>query len=255
MPLLIRPDWLGAPTNITGFSTERAGGCSTAPYDDGSGSGRDGLNLGAHTADDPDQVRCNRAILRQLLPAEPVWLHQVHGNVAIDAAAVGAGQIPEADASFTNRPGVVCAVMTADCLPVLLCDRAGSVVGVAHAGWRGLAAGVLQNTIAAMRRAGAGELQAWLGPAIGPAQYEVGADVVAAFVDQDPRAAAAFRPIAAHPGKFMASLVHLARLVLSEQGVTRIAGGFHCTVSEPSRFFSYRRDYETGRMATLIWIN
>ncbi|MBC7416160.1 MAG: peptidoglycan editing factor PgeF [Herminiimonas sp.] len=255
MPRLIRPDWIGAPANISAFSTQRIGGVSDAPYDDGSGSGTGGLNLGTQTADDADSVLRNRAILRALLPAEPVWLRQVHGNVVVDAATVGSTEIPQADASFTSRAGVVCAVMTADCLPVLLCDRDGSVVGVAHAGWRGLAGGVLQNTIAAMRRAGAGDLQAWLGPAIGPDRFEVGAEVLEAFVGQDPRAAAAFRSVAGQPGKFMADLYHLARLILGNSDVTRIAGGAHCTMNEPARFYSYRRDHETGRMATLIWIN
>ncbi len=251
---LIFPDWIGAASRVGAFSTERAGGVSTAPYDDGSGSGSGGMNLGAHTGDDAGHVRQNRALLRQLLPSEPVWLQQVHGNFVVDAATVAAGTVPVADASFTDQPGVVCAVMTADCLPVLLCDGRGAVVGVAHAGWRGLAAGVLQNTMAAMRGAGAGDLLAWLGPAIGPRHFEVGTDVLASFVKQNPYAAAAFRPLAGQPGKYLADLYHLARLILAEGGVGRIAGGSHCTVSQSGRFFSYRRERETGRMATLIWI-
>ena len=253
MPPLILPDWIGAPSNIGAFSTERAGGISLAPYDDGRGGG--GFNFGTHTADNPGNVLQNRALLRRLLPAEPVWLRQVHGNLVVDAATVAPNTVPAADASFTDRPGVVCAVMTADCLPVLLCDTRGAVVGAAHAGWRGLAAGVLQNTIAAMRGAGAGNLLAWLGPAIGPAHFEVGTDVLAAFVAQDPRCAAAFRPLTDQPGKYLADLYHLARLILADNGVGRIAGGSHCTVTEAKRFYSFRRDQETGRMATLIWIN
>ena len=252
MTRLIFPDWIGAPPTIGAFSTERAGGTSLAPYDDGNGGG--GLNFGSHTGDNPGNVRQNRALLRRLLPSEPVWLHQVHGNVVVDAAAIALNVAPAADASFTDRPGVVCAVMTADCLPVLLCDMRGAVVGAAHAGWRGLAAGVLQNTVAAMRGAGAGDLLAWLGPAIGPRHFEVGSDVLAAFVAQDPRSAAAFRPLADQPGKYLADLYHLARSILANSGVGRIAGGSHCTVSEAVRFYSYRRDHETGRMATLIWI-
>lgn len=254
MPSLIIPDWIGAPTTVGACSTERAGGVSDAPYDDGSGSGAGGWNFGTHTADEPENVIDNRARLRSLLPADPVWLRQIHGNRVIDAASVLPGEIPDADASFTNQSGVVCAVMTADCLPVLFCDTTGSVVGASHAGWRGMAAGVLQNTIAAMRAAGAGDLQAWMGPAIGPRHFEVGAEVLAAFAEQDPRAAAAFRSIASQPGKYTANLYHLARLVLGDNGVQRISGGAHCTVEDATRFFSYRRDHETGRMATLIWI-
>lgn len=253
MPPLIFPDWIGAPPAIGAFSTERAGGTSLAPYDDGSGGG--GLNFGSHTADNPDHVLQNRARLRRLLPAEPVWLRQVHGNVVVNAATVAPNGLPAADASVADRPGVVCAVMTADCLPVLLCDTRGAVVGAAHAGWRGMAAGVLQNTIAAMRGAGAGDLLAWLGPSIGPRHFEVGTDVLAAFVAQDPRTAAAFRPLADQSGKYLADLYHLARLILADSGVGRIAGGSHCTVTQAMRFYSYRRDRETGRMATLIWIN
>lgn len=251
LPLII-PDWLGGPLNIGAFSTERVGGVSQAPYGDGAGDG--GLNIGMHTADDPGHVLQNRALLRRLLPSEPVWLRQVHGNAVVDAAVVGPNAIPAADASFTNRPGVVCVVMAADCLPVLLCDAHGAVVGVVHAGWRGLAAGVLQNTIVAMRTAGAGDVLAWLGPAIGPQSFEVGIDVLTAFVDHDPQAMAAFRPLPSQPGKYLADLYHLARLILVKNGIGKISGGSRCTVTETQRFFSYRRDQETGRMATMIWI-
>lgn len=252
MPPLIFPDWLGAPSNIGAFSTKRIGGVSRAPYDDGAGGG--GLNVGLHTADDAGHVQQNRALLQRLLPSEPVWLRQVHGAAVVNAATIAPNTVPAADASFTSRPGVVCAVMTADCLPVLLCDSRGAVVGVAHAGWRGMAGGVLQNTIAVMRAAGAGDLLAWLGPAIGPQHFEVGADVLTAFTDQEPQAAAAFRPLVGKPGKYLADLFHLARLILANSGVGRIAGGSHCTVSAPDRFYSYRRERETGRMVTMIWI-
>jgi YfiH family protein len=253
MITLISPDWLGAPDNIGACSTERSGGVSAAPYDDGSGSGTGGLNLALHVGDAPALVLQNRQRLQRHLPAAPVWLEQVHGATVVDAEHAAHAAMPvKADASFTTARGVVCAVMTADCLPVLLCDSRGSVVAAAHAGWRGLAAGVLQNTAAAMRAAGATDLMAWMGPAIGPAHFEVGADVYAAFVARDPAADAAFRRLG-NSGKYLADLFHLTRSALAACGVQRIAGGELCTVSAASRFYSYRRDRETGRMATLIW--
>ena len=255
MPKLIIPDWIGAPGGIACFSTERSGGFSTPPFDDGTGSGQGGFNLGINAGDDLQRVMQNRQRLREHCPSEPVWLRQVHGAVVVEAVlAARSAQPVDADASFTTVSGVVCAVTTADCLPVLFCDVAGRVVGAAHAGWRGLAAGVLQNTVAAMRTAGATDLLAWLGPAIGPGHFEVGFDVHAAFAERDRRAAAAFRPIAGSSGKYLADIYHLARLVLADCGVARISGGGHCTVGEAGRFFSYRRDHQTGRMASLIWI-
>ena len=249
----ISPDWLGAPHKISAFSTVRSGGASKAPCDDGNGHG--GLNLGAATIDDPSAVLENRRRLRACLPAEPVWLKQVHGSTVVDAAHAATLASPmAADASFTTAHDVVCAVLSADCLPVLLCDLRGTVVGAAHAGWRGLASGVLQNTVAAMRSAGGRDLMAWLGPAIGPAHFEVGAEVHAVFVDQDGRANAAFRKLPGPGDKYLADLYALARLVLADSGVQRIAGGDHCTVTETTRFFSYRRDHETGRLASLIWM-
>jgi YfiH family protein len=244
----IVPDWPGMPPAIGALSTTRRGGVSHAPYDDGAGRG--GLNLGLHVGDDGDAVLRNRALLQAQLPSAPVWLNQVHGAGVVDAAAVEG--VPDADASFTTRPGVVCAIMTADCLPVLFADRAGAVVGAAHAGWRGLANGVLQNTVARMRDAGAGDITAWLGPAIGPQSFEVGTDVRAAFADADPAAAAAF---AAQPGgKYLADIFQLARLALAACGVQQIGGGGFCTVGDAGRFYSYRRDRITGRMASLVWI-
>ena len=237
---ILIPDW-PAPPSVRAVQTLRRGGVSPAPWDS--------LNLGDHVGDDPQRVAANRAALRACLPAEPFWLRQVHGKVAVDVD--GAAKLPEADAAFTRRPGSVCAIMTADCLPVLFCDRAGSVVAAAHAGWRGLRAGVLEETIAGMK-VPPGELLAWLGPAIGPACFEVGREVRAAFVDADPAAAAAFVPHAAD--KWLADIYALARLRLMRAGVTALSGGGLCTVSDPARFFSYRREGVTGRMATLIWL-
>jgi polyphenol oxidase len=247
---LIFPDWTDAPANVGAFSTIRTGGVSQAPYDDGTGGG--GLNLGVHVGDDLERVRRNRALLRALLPAEPAWLSQVHGGRVLDAAT--AQEAPEADASIATRTGAVCVIQTADCLPVLLCDVHGKAVGAAHAGWRGLAQGVLENTVAEMRAAGASEIAAWLGPAIGPRQFEVGQDVREAFAGRDAAMAAAFAPLAAQPGKYLADVYALARSVLRKAGVERVSGGGFCTVSDPARFYSYRRDRVTGRMASLIWL-
>ena len=273
---LILPDWIGAPENVGAFATGRRGGVSQAPFDDGSGSGNGGLNLGAYVDDDANAVAQNRELLRRKLPSEPVWLKQVHGNTVVDAARIkraldGAHPMPQqglfkdrqkdakspvlADASFTATPGVVCAVTTADCLPVLLTDTAGKVVAAAHAGWRGLAGGILQQTVGAMQAAGAGPLLAWMGPAIGPAHFEVGQDVFTVLVERDARADAAFRRIPGKEGKYLADLYHLARLILADCGVIRIAGGRFDTVGDGKRFYSYRRDNRTGRMASLIWIS
>lgn len=274
-PSWLVPDWPGLPANVGALTTTRLGGVSPAPYDDGRGGG--GFNLGVHVGDAPDNVLRNRGLLRAALPAEPFWLFQVHGTVVADAsvaaAAAAAGvavqpdapvhaisAAPEADAAIAHLPGAVCTIMTADCLPVLFCDTAGAVVGAAHAGWRGLAGGVLARTLDAMRAAGAGEIMAWLGPAIGPSRFEVGAEVLAAFEAgaQDDAAVAevlaAFRAVDGRPGKYLADIYALARSVLRRDGVLSIAGGGFCTMSEPGRFYSYRRDKVTGRQASLIWI-
>jgi YfiH family protein len=238
------PDW-PAPANVCARQTLRSGGVSQAPWQ--------AFNLGDHVGDDPAHVLANRALLRAALPAEPLWLKQEHGIVAVDAAFSGnlVAEVPTADAAFSRQVGQVCAVMTADCLPVLFCDRAGTVVAAAHAGWRGLLAGVLEETINNMAVPPA-NLLAWLGPAIGPDRFEVGAEVQAAFVAQNPLASAAFR---AHtPGKFLADIYVLARLRLQQAGVSVVSGGGFCTVSDAERFFSYRRDGVTGRMASLIWL-
>jgi YfiH family protein len=256
-PGLITPEWPDAPGNVGALASTRRGGASTGPYDDGAGGG--GLNLGLHVGDDPETVRQNRAAVRALLPGVPAWISQVHGVAVVDAASVGLGQpVRVADASIATSPGVVCAVLTADCLPVLFADLAGTVVGAAHAGWRGLAAGVLGETVAAMRAAGAGEITAWLGPAIGPTRFEVGGDVLESFLANAAAEAAqvraAFAPFEGRPGKYLADMNALARLLLARDGVTKVWGGDHCTASERNRFYSYRRDGVTGRQASLIWL-
>jgi len=239
-PDWIVPDW-PAPEQVGALVTTRAGGVSRAPYT--------GLNLGGHVGDDPASVAQNRAILRAALPAEPVWLKQVHGGAVFDAD--GGNASTEADASMTRQAGRVCAVLTADCLPVLFCDHDGSVVAAAHAGWRGLVGGVLEATVAAMQ-VPADSVMAWLGPAIGVQAFEVGDEVREAFVAMQPHASAAF--VAQRRGKWLADIYALARLRLQRIGVNHIYGGGTCTYSEAARFYSYRRDGATGRMASLIWL-
>jgi YfiH family protein len=246
----LQPDWPDLPAGVRALTTLRAGGASCAPYDDGIGGG--GLNLGVHVGDSAAAVDKNRDLLQTVLPARPAWLTQVHGTRVVDAADIATPE--DADASIATGAGAVCAVLTADCLPVLLCDAAGHVVGAAHAGWRGLLNGVLENTVLAMQAEGAGRITAWLGPAIGPQRFEVGPEVHAAFVARDARHDAAFKPLTATPGKYLADIYALARLVLTESGVGRISGGGFCTVSDAARFYSYRRDGVTGRFASLIWI-
>jgi polyphenol oxidase len=237
---LIRPAW-PAPASVRCFMTTRAGGVSLPPFDS--------LNLGAHVGDDPVAVAANRAVLRAHLPAEPLWLNQVHGVSVVEAGQDSAGC--EGDAAMTRVTGEVCAVMTADCLPVLLCDRAGTVVAAAHAGWRGLAAGVLEATLARMGVTSS-EVLVWLGAAIGPAAFEVGAEVRAVFVAQHAQAATAFVP---HGERFMADIYALARMRLAAAGVTAVYGGGLCTYTDAARFFSYRREGRTGRMASVIWLD
>lgn len=257
-PQWLIPHWPGLPDNIGVLSTTRRGGVSPAPYHDGMNGG--GLNLGTHVGDQPHNVAENRAILRAMLPDDPVWLSQVHGTEVVDVAEVGPQQVPEADASLSTIPGKVCVIMTADCLPVLFADKDGKTVAAAHAGWRGLASGVLERTVEAMRAAGAGELTAWMGAAIGAYQFEVGADVMQAFLkgalnDSDTRhVKAAFSTIDGKPGKYLCDIYGLARYILHRAGVAHVHGGEFCTVSNSGRFYSYRRDGVTGRQATLIWI-
>ncbi|QTF07408.1 polyphenol oxidase [Brenneria izadpanahii] len=240
--MLIHPDW-PLPESIRACSTTRCGGTSLAPYD--------ALNLGDHVGDDAETVRINRQILMDKagLPSMPHWLEQVHGTHVI---RIGSARQPAScgDAVYTDRKGQVCAVMTADCLPVLFCSVAGDEVAAAHAGWRGLCAGVLEETLSCFR-ASPSQIMAWLGPAIGPEKFEVGPEVREAFMQHDAMAISAFR---ANGDKFLADIYQLARLRLRASGVTRIFGGDLCTVSDPQRFFSYRRDGVTGRMASLIWL-
>jgi len=231
--------------------TTRAGGVSAAPYGAGPGRGQ-GLNLGLGAGDDPAAVRANRARLLAALAGAPRWLRQVHGSTVVDAATVL--EPVSAAASYTDAANVIAAVMVADCMPVLLTDTRGRCVGIAHAGWRGLAAGVVQATVRAMReRIGEpeAELLAYLGPAIGPRHFEVGTEVMTAMRKGLPGAADAFVP-AGH-GKLLADLFALGRQALAQVGVSRIHGGTDCTYSDPERFYSYRRDGLTGRHAAVIW--
>ncbi|MGB7934044.1 MAG: peptidoglycan editing factor PgeF [Gammaproteobacteria bacterium] len=238
----IIPRW-PAPERVRAVSTTRHGGTSRPPYD--------ALNLAEHVGDEAGAVAANREQLRQAmqLPAIPAWLQQVHGVQVVNAAGVTTPVA--ADAAYALEPGVVCAVLTADCLPVLLCDRGGCAVAAAHAGWRGLAAGVIEQTISTMPVPG-GELMAWLGPAISAEAYVVGEEVRETFVSHDPAAETAFRP-AADAG-WHADLYRLARQRLRSQGVTAVHGGGFCTWQDPVHFYSYRRDGVTGRMASLIWL-
>jgi YfiH family protein len=254
----IAPVW-DAPPNVLALSTSRNGGVSVGA--------RASLDLGAALPAQDAQhaaVLENRRRLAQFLPAAPVWLSQVHAtNVALIDSANRASlwsSPPTADAAMTRAPGVVLGVRTADCLPVLFADRAGTVVGAAHAGWRGLAAGVLEATLRAMQ-VPPHEIVAWLGPAIGPQMFEVGRDVFDAFCVPDPAAAAWFAPHRGGKGlaadrdqKWLADLYGLARHRLGRVGITEVAGGGHCTMTEAGRFFSWRRDKDTGRMATLVWL-
>lgn len=258
----IAPDW-PAPANVRAVSTTRSGGVSRGPYAS--------FNLGTHVGDDPRAVAENRLQLRTelSLSREPHWLAQVHGaqvttighfdnplsptNVG-DRVGVRVGKAAEettADAAITRSTREVCAIMTADCLPVLLCDRTGKTVAAVHCGWRGLAAGILENTLAAMRTPPT-EILAWLGPAIGPEAYEVGDEVRAALTKAHPEADQAFEPRAG--GKWLCDICLIASQRLRRASVTHIYGGGFCTYSERERFFSYRRDGECGRMASLIWL-
>jgi len=235
------PDW-PAPARVRAWVSERAGGASAGAYAT--------LNLATHVGDAPERVVENRArlVAAAALPAEPVWLEQVHGATVLD---LDRDALAPADGAVTARVGVVCAVLTADCLPVLLADRAGRRVGVAHAGWRGLLNGVLPAAVRALRTAPA-ELVAWLGPAISAVAYEVGADVRDAYLERAPEAASCFA--ANERGRWQADLYALARASLGAAGVTDVYGGEFCTFGEDERFFSHRREAPCGRIATLIWL-
>lgn len=242
MSVLITPLW-PAPNNVVAFNTTRKGGVSAQPYD--------ALNLGTHVGDDGTVVAENRRRLKDIIaaPTEPFWLEQVHGTRVLRLDENSDRADNQADASYTNIAGQVCAVMTADCLPVLFCNRQGTEVAAAHAGWRGLCDGVLEQTLACFDSSPE-DIFAWFGPAIGPTAFEVGGEVRAKFIEQDANAEQAFTE---HGEKYLADIYQLARLRLRRAGVQTISGGDLCTVSDKSRFFSYRREPVTGRMAALIW--
>lgn len=237
---LIVPDW-PAPANVRAIQTTRAGGVSDAPYDS--------LNLGDHVGDDAMRVSTNRQRLDPWMPSEPIWLRQVHGTQVVYAEQ--ASCLPQADASVATTPNAVCVVMTADCLPLLICDHAGTVVAAVHAGWRGLVAGVIESTVKHMQ-VPPSELLVWLGPAIGPEAFEVGSEVRDAFIALDARMEEAFVP--RENAKWLADIYSLARFRLERLDIVSIHGGDLCTYHDSQRFFSYRRDGVTGRMASMIWL-
>jgi polyphenol oxidase len=247
------PNWPASP-QIGAVCTTRVGGVSKAPFDS--------LNLGRYVNDEALAVSENRARVRALLPAEPVWLKQVHGTRVWDADWAHTDEIIEADAAVTTESNRVLTVMAADCLPVLIRGPEGKVIGAAHAGWRGLVGGVLENTVDAMQAktglSDGGQYRAWLGPAIGPRAFEVGEEVLAAFHDHGqkqglPVPAEAFMAIDGKPGKYWANLYQLARQRLLSKGLTHIDGGEFCTVRDQTDFFSHRRDGLSGRFAAFIW--
>ncbi|MBI0328286.1 peptidoglycan editing factor PgeF [Burkholderia plantarii] len=280
----LRPDWRVAP-RVRALVSTRNGGRSAAPYGRWSAAGGDapgGLNLGRHTGDEPADVEANRARLLALTgQPRAAWLEQVHGTKVVRADAVlaraaeltadpaadpvtdAAAGVVRADASVTDVPGAVCVVMVADCMPVLFCDPDGRAVGAAHAGWRGLVAGIIEDTaqqVATLAGIEASRLRVYLGPAIGPAAFEVGADVEAAFAEaatpaEREASARAFVAIDGAPGKYHADLYVLARLRAARLGITEVAGGGACTFTDRERYYSYRRDRVTGRMAAMIWLD
>lgn len=237
----IYPNW-PAPAHVKAIQTTRLGGVSAAPYQS--------LNLGDHVKDNPHHVAHNRQLLNTFVPSVPVWLNQVHGVRVIDAALSSC--VESADASFSTKKNVVCVTMTADCLPVFLCDKAGTVVAAVHAGWRSLCDGVIEQTIKSMP-VEASELMAWLGPAIGPEAFEIGGEVRAQFIAQDAQAESAFKP-KANTDKWLGDLYSIAKQRLANMGVPAVYGEPNCTYSNPDKFFSFRRDGDTGRMASLIWL-
>ncbi len=237
----LKPEW-PAPENVRAISTTRCGGVSPVPYES--------LNLGDHVGDDPHNVMHNRQRVREWygIPSEPLWLQQVHGTRVVRADAPGGLR---ADGAYTRLPGMVCGVMTADCLPILVCDREGTRVAALHAGWRGLVAGIVEAGVSALGNGGS-DLMAWLGPAIGPEAFEVGDEVRELFIRKSEIAEEAFRR--SSRGRWLADLYTLARQRLNRSGVQTVSGGDFCTYTDETRFFSYRRDQITGRSATLIWL-
>jgi polyphenol oxidase len=242
----LTPSWR-APAHVRALCTTRKGGISLPPWE--------ALNLGGHVNDNPDHVAENRNRLAAFTGLDATnigWLNQVHGTGVLELTPDNVDSIPEADASYTRHPGIACAILTADCLPVILADTDGTIIGAAHAGWRSLCGGVLENLITAMA-VPPSNLQAWLGPAIGPDSFQVGPEVRQAFLDHNPEADQAFTPSKQRPGHYLANIYQLASQRLKAAGVASISGGSLCTVNDSDWFFSYRRDGETGRMATLIW--
>lgn len=235
----LTPDW-PAPARVRACVTTRADGVSLPPYDS--------FNLGDHVDDNPAAVASNRLKLTTTLGCQPAWLSQVHGIRVVEADPA---RVETADASWSQTPGIASLVMTADCLPALFCNRDGTRVAAAHAGWRGLANGVLEATVDALATP-ADQILVWLGPAIGPDAFEVGPEVRDAFIAQHAEADAAFRP-SANAGRYLADIYALARIRLAARGITAVHGGGFCTVSDP-RFYSYRRASRTGRFASLVWL-
>lgn len=249
----IEPDW-SAPNQIQAFCTTRSGGVSQPPFNT--------LNLGLNAGDDPAAVLQNRSIVRLHTPAEPLWLRQTHGITVSTPTSrrILIDEPFEADAAVSNVPNEVLAILTADCMPVLFASKHGDVIGAAHAGWRGLSCGVLENTtqemIALSPSLAVKDILVWMGPAIGSTAFEVGEDVLQAFASQPPAILSkAFKSIAGAPGKYLANLYMLAQDRLESLGINQIFGGKFCTFNDPQHFFSYRRDKETGRFASLIWIS
>jgi len=236
------PDW-DAPARVRAFVTTRAGGVSGGEFAS--------MNLGGSSGDDPAYVARNRLIVREQLPAAARWMKQVHGTDVADLDALAESQVPVADAAVASKPGRVGVVLTADCMPLFLADESAERIAVAHAGWRGMAAGVIERTLEAMG-SNPSRVMAWMGPTIGPAAFEVGPEVREAFMAADTDAGAAFR--SHKPGKYMADLYALARRRLDRAGVRRVHGGGFCTYTEAQRFFSYRRAQNSGRMGAFIWI-
>jgi len=239
----ITPQW-PAPTWVRALTTTRQGGVSEGPYQS--------LNFGMYVDDNREHVNLNRLKLNQHhnFQQEPFWLKQIHSNRVVLASDENSR---EADGAWTTQPGLPCVVTTGDCIPLLLCDSAGSLVAAVHCGWRGMMRGIIENAIAAIENKAQGEILAWLGPAIGPLNYEVGEEVRQAFIADNFTASYAFKK-ANKEGKWMADMVQVARIRLKQLGVSAIYGGEHCTYQNSQQFYSYRRDGTTGRMATLIWL-
>lgn len=245
--LFIQPSW-PAPKNVCAVTTTRLKGNSLHPYTS--------FNLALHVGDDPEHVQSNRKLLSEQLnlASEPVWLQQIHSNKVVSLTEEQLSDIPTADASVTVSANRVCTIMTADCLPILICNQRGTLVAAIHAGWRGLSKGILEATVQAIPEQRF-QLLAWLGPAIGPEVYEVGQDVLESFTNHDPKTITAFKAKPNAHNKWLANMYLLARMRLEALGLTAIYGGDYCTFTDDEHFYSFRRDGITGRMATLIWLS